>query len=162
MAKRIDVNAVPSVIGTLYPSPYDAPCRARVRRKIGDAAGLTQFGVNVLTLPPGAWSSQRHYHTREDELVFVLEGEVMLVTDAGAERLVAGDAAGFKAGDRDGHCIQNHSNKTAVLLEIGSRVPGDSALYPDIDLVAPPEGKPAIYTHADGTPYTDIKRRGPD
>jgi uncharacterized cupin superfamily protein len=118
--------------------------------------------VNVLTLPPGAWSAQRHYHTREDELVYVLEGEVTLVTDAGAERLVAGDAAGFKAGDRDGHCIQNQSNEVAVLLEIGSRVPGDSALYPDIDLVAPPEGKPAIYTHADGRPYTDIKRRGPD
>jgi uncharacterized cupin superfamily protein len=161
MAKKIDLNAVPSVIGTLYPPPYDAPCRARVRKKLGDAAGLTQFGVNLLTLPPGAWSAQRHYHTHEDELVFVLEGEVMLVTDAGSERLVAGDAAGFKAGERDGHCLQNHSNATAVVLEIGSRVPGDSAHYPDIDLVAPPDGKPAIYTHVDGTSYTDIQRRGP-
>jgi uncharacterized cupin superfamily protein len=162
MPKKIDVSAVRAVVGTLYPPPYDVPCRARVRKKIGDAAGLTQFGVNLLTLPPGAWSAQRHYHTDEDELVFVLEGEVTLVTDAGSERLVAGEAAGFKAGDRDGHCLQNHSNATAVVLEIGSRVPGDSAHYPDIDLVAPPEGKPAIYTHVDGTPYTDIERRGPD
>jgi uncharacterized cupin superfamily protein len=161
MGKKIDVSAVPSLIGTMYPPPYDAPCRARERKKLGDAAGLTQFGVNLLTLPPGAWSSQRHYHTHEDEFVFVLEGEVTLVTDAGPERLVAGEAAGFKAGDRDGHCIQNHSNARALLLEIGSRLPEDGAHYPDIDLVAPPEGKPAIYTHGDGTPYTDIKRRGP-
>lgn len=162
MAKKIDPNAAPSVAGTLYPPPYDAPCRARVRKKLGDAAGLTQFGVNHLTLPPGAWSAQRHYHTHEDEFVFVLEGEVTLVSDAGSERLVAGQSVGFKAGVRDGHCIQNHSKTTAVLLEIGTRVPGDSAHYPDIDLVAPAEGKPAIYTHVDGTPYTDIKRRGPD
>lgn len=161
MGKKIDVSAVPDLIGTMYPPPYDAPCRARERKKLGDAAGLTQFGVNLLTLPPGAWSSQRHYHTHEDEFVFVLEGEVTLVTDAGPERLVAGEAAGFKAGDRDGHCIQNHSNARALLLEIGSRLPEDGAHYPDIDLVAPPEGKPAIYTHGDGTPYTDIKRRGP-
>ena len=161
MGKKIDVSAVPDLIGTMYPPPYDAPCRARERKKLGDAAGLTQFGVNLLTLPPGAWSSQRHYHTHEDEFVFVLEGEVTLVTDAGPERLVAGEAAGFKAGDRDGHFIQNHSNARALLLEVGSRLPEDGAHYPDIDLVAPPEGKPAIYTHGDGTPYTDIKRRGP-
>jgi len=162
MVKKIDVSAVPSIVGTLYPPPYDAPCRTRVRKKLGDAAGLTQFGVNLLTLPPGAWSAQRHYHTHEDELVFVLEGEVTLVSDAGSERLVAGEAAGFKAGDQDGHCLRNDSSTVAVVLEIGSRVPGDSAHYPDIDLVAPPEGRPAIYTHLDGTPYTDIKRRGPD
>jgi uncharacterized cupin superfamily protein len=162
MAKKIDVLAVPTVVGTLYPSPYDAPCRARVRKKLGDAAGLSQFGVNLLTLPPGAWSAQRHYHTREDEFVFVLEGEVTLVTDAGSERLAAGESAGFKAGERDGHCLQNHSNATAVVLEIGSRVPDDSAHYPDIDLVAPAHGNPAVYTHVDGTPYTNIVRRGPE
>lgn len=162
MAMKIDPNAVRSIVGTLYPPPYDTPCRARERKKLGDVAGLTQFGVNLLTLPPGAWSAQRHYHTHEDELVFVIEGEVTLVSDAGAERLVAGEAAGFKAGERDAHCLKNLSNATAVVLEIGSRVPGDSAHYPDIDLVAPPEGKPAIYTHVDGTPYADIKRRGPD
>jgi uncharacterized cupin superfamily protein len=159
---KIDPDAVRSVVGTLYPSPYDEPCRARVRQKLGDAAGLTQFGINVLTLPPGAWSAQRHFHSHEDELVYVLEGEVVLVTDQGTEVLRAGEAAGFKAGDPNGHCLKNLSTAPAKLLEIGSRVPGDSATYPDIDLHAPSAGKPAIYTHQDGTPYLDLQRRGPD
>jgi Cupin domain len=97
MKKRIDVTSLPSVVGTLYPPSFDVPCRARERTKLGDAAGLTQFGVNLLRLPPGAWSSQRHWHTREDEFVYVLSGEVVLVTDGGEEVLRAGDAAGFPA-----------------------------------------------------------------
>ena len=80
--KHIDPATLPPVTGTLYPAPFDEPCRARQRRKLGDAAGLTQFGVNLLTLPPGAWSSQRHWHSHEDEFVYVLKGELMLVTDA--------------------------------------------------------------------------------
>ena len=95
MTKRIDIAALVPVIGTLYPPPYDEPCRARARTKLGDAAGLTQFGVNLLHLPPGAWSSQRHWHTAGDEFVYVLSGEVTLVTDAGEEILHAGDAAGL-------------------------------------------------------------------
>jgi uncharacterized cupin superfamily protein len=162
MKKRIDVAALTPVVGTLYPSPFDAPCRARARTKLGDAAGLTQFGVNLLRLPPGAWSSQRHWHTGEDEFVYVLSGEVVLVTDGGEEILRAGDAAGFKAGERNGHCLQNRSAADAMVLEIGSRVLGDTGYYSDIDMVAPASGKPAIYTHRDGTPYPDIKRRGPD
>ena len=110
MKKRIDASALTSVVGTLYPSPYDVPCRPRERTKLGDAAGLSQFGVNLLHLPPGAWSSQRHWHTREDEFVYVLFGEVVLVTDGGEEVLRAGDAAGFPAGDTNGHCLQNRSN----------------------------------------------------
>src|SRR5438552_3018818 len=98
MKKRIDAERLTPVVGTQYPPPFDQPCRARQRRKLGDAAGLTQFGVNLLVLPPGAWSSQRHWHTSEDELVYVLSGEVTLVTDGGEEILRAGDAAGFKAG----------------------------------------------------------------
>ncbi len=158
---KIDRDAAKAVVGTLYPPPYDEPCRARVRQKLGDAAGLTQFGVNLLTLPPGAWSAQRHFHAQEDEFVYVLEGEVTLVTDAGSETLRAGDAAGFKAGDPNGHCLKNLSGAPARVLEIGSRVSGDSATYPDIDLLAPAGGKPAVYTHKDGTAYLDIKRRGP-
>ena len=161
MPKKIHVNAVPSIVGTLYPTPFDGPCRARERKKLGDAAGLTQFGVNLLTLPAGAWSAQRHFHTGSDEFVYVLEGEVTLVTNDGRELLVAGDAAGFVAGDENGHCFQNHTDATARLLEVGTRVAGDAAYYPDIDLVSPAEGRPAIYTRRDGTPYTDIKRRGP-
>ena len=161
MARKIDVAALPLHIGTFYPPPYDEPCRARERRRLGDAAGLTQFGVNLLTLPPGAWSSQRHWHFKQDEFVYVLSGEVMLVTDAGEEVLKAGDCAGFKAGDQDGHHLQNRSNSAVLLLEVGSRVEGDGALYPGIDLVHPADGKPATYTHLDGTPYTDIKWRKP-
>src|SRR6266542_4933278 len=121
--KRIDVGTIAPVIGTLYPSPFDQPCRTRQRRKLGDAACLTQFGVNLLILPPGAWSSQRHWHTESDEFVYVLSGEVTLVTDGGEEVLRADDAAGFKAGDINGHCLQNRSQTVARVLEIGTRTP---------------------------------------
>ena len=160
--KRIDVAALATVVGTFYPPPFDAPCRPRRRQKLGDPAGLTQFGVNLLVLPPGAWSSQRHWHTAEDEFVYVLAGEVTLVTDAGNEVLRAGDCAGFKAGDSNGHCLQNRSDVDARVLEVGSRVKGNAAHYPDIDMVAPAGGQPAMYTKRDGTPYQDLRRRGPE
>lgn len=161
MKKRINIATLTPVAGTLYPPPFDLPCRARGRTKLGDAAGLTQFGVNLLRLPPGAWSSQRHWHTGSDEFVYVLSGEVVLVSDGGEEVLRAGDAAGFPAWDTNGHCLQNRSDREAQLLEVGTRVPGDTAYYSDIDMVAPAGGKPAVYTHRDGTPYQDIRRRGP-
>src|ERR1700739_1600894 len=123
MSKKIDVAAIPPVVGTSYPPPFDEPCRARERKRLGDAAGLSQFGVNLLRLPPRAGVSQGHWHTGEDECVFVLSGEVVLVTDGGEEVLRAGDAAGFKAGDKNGHCLQNRSNSDTTVLEIGSRVP---------------------------------------
>jgi uncharacterized cupin superfamily protein len=162
MPKRIDPKDLAVLFGTFYPPPYDRPCRARERRKLGDAAGLSQFGVNLLRLPPGAWSSQRHWHFKEDEFVYVLEGEVVLVTDAGEEVLTRGDCAGFKAGEEDGHHLQNRSDREALLLEVGTRVEGDGASYPDIDLLAPVNDLPAMYTSKDGTPYTDIRRRGPE
>lgn len=158
-ARKIDIAAIAARIGTLYPPPHDAPCLSRERRALGDAAGLSQFGVNLLRLPPGAWSSQRHYQTLEDEFVYVLSGEVVLVTDAGEEVLRPGDAAGFKGGDPNGHCLQNRSLAEATVLEVGSRIEGDGAVYPDIDMLAPPGGKPAVYTRKDGTPYQDIRRR---
>jgi uncharacterized cupin superfamily protein len=160
MKKRIDAATLTAVVGTLYPPPFDTPCRARERTRLGDAAGLTQFGVNLLRLPPGAWSSQRHWHTSGDEFVYVLSGEVVLLTDGG-EVLRTGDAAGFTAQDANGHCLQNRSDCEVRVLEIGTRVPGDTAYYSDIDMVAPADGKPAVYTHRDGTPYSDIRRRGP-
>jgi uncharacterized cupin superfamily protein len=161
MKKRIDATALTPVVGTTYPPPFDAPCRTRTRTRLGNAAGLMQFGVNLLNLPPGAWSSQRHWHTGGDEFVYVLSGEVVLVTDGGEEILRPGDAAGFLAGDRNGHCLQNRSADDAEVLEIGTRVPGDMAYYNDIDMVAPAGGKPVAYAHRDGTPYPDIRRRGP-
>jgi uncharacterized cupin superfamily protein len=104
-----------------YPAPYDAPCKARTWRRLGDAAGLTQFGVNLVRLPPGTWSSQRHWHAREDEFVHVFEGELVLVTNEGETKMVAGDCAGFKAGVPDGHCFQNRSAHDAVMLVVGTR-----------------------------------------
>ncbi len=156
MPKKINLARAPSSAGTLYPPPFDEPCRARRRFKLGDAAGLTQFGVNLCTLPPGAWSSQRHWHSQEDELVYVVFGRVTLVTDEGEEVLRAGEAAGFKAGEENGHCFQNRSDEDVVLMEIGTRVPGDIAVYSDIDMKTTPDG---AYVHKDGTPYPEQERR---
>ncbi len=158
MAKRIEVEKLQSVVGTLYPPPFDEPCRARERIRLGDVAGLTQFGINRLRLPPGAWSSQRHWHTGEDEFVYILSGEVVLVTDAGEEVLRAGDCAGFKANDGDGHHLQNRSGQDVVLLEIGSRVSTSIGHYSDIDMMVQPG---VGYTHRNGTPYPKAGRRGP-
>jgi uncharacterized cupin superfamily protein len=152
MQKKIDVTSTKTVSGSRYPSPFDEPCRKRFRRCLGDAAALTQFGVNLTLLPPGAWSSQRHWHTAEDEFIYVVQGELTLVTDAGEEVLAAGDCAGFKAGTPDGHHLQNRTAQDALFLEVGSRrTEEDEALYPDIDLKAL-KGR-AGFAHTDGRPY---------
>ncbi len=150
---KIDIAAVPESVGGDYPSPFDEPCRQRARRRLGDAAGLTQFGVNLLRLPPGQWSSQRHWQHREDEFVQVLAGEVVLVTDAGEELLRAGDCAGFKGGEPNGHHLQNRSGTEALVLEVGTRLPDgeDGATYPDIDLHI--ASGSTVYTRKDGSPY---------
>ena len=162
MAKRIDPATLPEIVGTLYPDPYDKPCRARGRKKLGDAAGLTQYGINLLRLPPGAWSSQRHWHSTQDEFVYVLSGEVVLVTDVGEEVLRSGDCAGFAANDGDGHHLQNRSGADALMLEIGTRNSTDAVVYPDVDMAMPADGKPTLYTHKNGAPSPCIRRRGPD
>ena len=150
--KKITLDSAPTRHGSGYPPPHDVPCKARKRWQLGDVAGLTQFGVNLLRLPAGAWSSQRHWHQTEDEFVYVLEGELVLVTDAGEEKLGPGDCVGFKAGVKDGHHIQNRSHKEAVLLEVGSRNPdGDAVVYPDVDLDL--RAGEDTYRHKDGTPY---------
>jgi len=152
MPKKIAIDQAPMVAGSAYPSPYDEPCKGRMRRRLGDAAGLSQFGVNLTRLPPGGWSSQRHWHTGEDEFVFVVSGEVVLVSDSGEEVLRAGDCAGFKAGDENGHHLQNRTGQEAVVLEIGTRLPDqDEVLYPGIDLRLP-KGRPG-FAHNDGTLY---------
>ena len=161
MPKRIEISALPLQVGTYYPPPDDEPCRARERRRLGDAAGLTQFGVNLLRLKPGVWSSQRHWHKTQDEFVWVLEGELVLITDDGEEILKAGDCAGFQADDGNGHHFQNRGTCDALVLEIGARNDHDSVTYPGIDLAYPPGGVPAMYTHRDGAPYTGIRLRTP-
>ena len=150
--KKIDPDQVSSTVGSGYPAPYDMPCQARQRRRLGERAGLTQFGVNLLRLPPGAWSSQRHWHSAEDEFVYVLQGEVVLVTGAGEEVLRVGEGAGFKAGESDGHHLQNRSGADAVLLEVGGRsAETDAVDYPDIDLML--RRGERSYRHKDGSPY---------
>ena len=149
---KIDIEAAPSRDGTAYPEPFDQPCRARRRRKLGDAAGLTQFGVNRLELDPGVWTSQRHWHSAEDEFVWVVEGEVVLIDDGGETVLKAGDCAGFPAGDGNGHHIVNRSDRTAVLLEVGTRRPAEDRVeYPDIDMIY--TGGETFYRRRDGAPY---------
>jgi uncharacterized cupin superfamily protein len=152
MAGKIDVDAAPTRFGTGYPEPLAAPCAGRRKWRLGDAAGLTQFGVNLLRLPPGQWTAHRHWHVHEDEFVYVLEGEVILVSDEGEVRMGPGDCAGFKAGEPNGHCLQNRSDVEAVILEVGSRHPGgDGATYPDVDLMLTPGDK--TWRRKDGSPY---------
>lgn len=131
---KIDSSQAPTIVGSRYPAPYDEPCRARVNTRLSDAAGLTQFGVVLTRLPPGAWSSQRHWHDHEDEFVYVLEGEVVLIEDQGESLLRAGDAAGFRAGVPNGHHFVNRSAADAVMLVAGSRDDRDGGEYSDIDM----------------------------
>jgi uncharacterized cupin superfamily protein len=132
--KKIDLETAPKGQGTRYPPPYNEPCKNRRWIRVGDAAGLTQFGVNIVTLGPGVWSSHRHWHEKEDEFVFMLEGELVLVTDAGEEIMRPGDCAGFKAGVRDGHNLENRSDKPARFLVVGSRDEADWGEYSDLDM----------------------------
>jgi uncharacterized cupin superfamily protein len=149
---RIDLAAVPERKGSGYPSPFDAPCAERIRQRLGNAGGLTDFGVNLMRLPPGGWSSQRHWHSHEDEFVFVLEGELTLVEDDGETVLRTGDCAAFPTGAGDGHHMINRSDSTAVYLEVGARHPADLTTCSDIDLMsANADGR---FTRKDGSAYS--------
>lgn len=152
MSRKIDPSVIGIERGSDYPPPFDAPCRDIERKRLGDAAGLDQFGVNLLRLPPGAWSSQRHWQIASDEFVYVVSGEVVLVTDAGEETLRTGEAAGFKAGVPDGHHLQNRGTSDAVILELGTRLPGDGCYYSDHDMMIIDDDQVG-HTRRDGTPY---------
>ena len=148
---KIDLAAAPERTGSYYPKPFDAPCAGRVRKRLGDAGGLTDFGVNLMRLPAGGWSSQRHWHSHEDELVYVLEGELTLVEDAGETIGRAGDCATFAKNSGDGHHMITRSDVMAVYLEVGSRSEHDVVICSDIDMMSPSAA--AGFTHKDGTPY---------
>lgn len=150
---RLDVTTVPARNGSGYPSPFDAPCNARIRQRLGDAGGLRDFGVNLMTLPPGGWSSQRHWHSDEDEFVHVLEGELTLVENDGEILLHVGDCAAFPKGTGNGHHLINRSSAMAVFLEVGSRQPNDLTTCSDIDMMS--SNADGRFVHKDGSPYTE-------
>jgi uncharacterized cupin superfamily protein len=148
---KIDIAAIPVRKGVGYPSPLDLPCADRTRQRLGDAGGLADFGVNLMTLPPGGWSSQRHWHSHEDEFVYLLEGELVLVEDSGETVLSAGDCAAFAKNSGDGHHMINRSSVTAVYLEVGSRSRLDLITCSDVDMISPAaDGR---FLHKDGEPY---------
>ena len=152
---KIDPANAPRIEGSRYPPPFNEPCMGRSAIQLGIAAGLTQFGVNLVTVKPGAWSSQRHWHAKEDEFILIVSGEAVLVEDDGETLLKAGDSAGFKAGDRNGHHLINRASVDVVILTVGSRDEEDHGEYSDIDMrfgqarYTAPSG----YTRKDGTPY---------
>ena len=148
---KIDIAAIPERRGTAYPAPFDAPSADRIRQRLGAAGCLTDFGVNLTRLPPGNWSSQRHWHSHEDEFVYVLAGELTLIEDGGETVLRAGDCAAFPKGTGNGHHMLNRAAETALYLEIGSRHPADVTICTDIDMMsANADGR---FVHKDGTPY---------
>ena len=150
---KIDIAAVPERKGTGYPKPFDAPSVDRIRRRLGNAGGLSDFGVNLMRLPPGNWSAQRHWHSHEDEFVYILEGEVVLVENDGETLLKAGDAAAFAKNSGNGHHLINRSGRMAVYLEVGSRHAQDLTTCSDIDMMS--LNSDGRFTHKDGTPYPD-------
>jgi uncharacterized cupin superfamily protein len=152
-APAFDPKELPETSSSGYPEPYKSRVAGRHRRRLGDHAGLRNFGVNLTRLDPGAESSMRHWHAKQDEFVYVVEGEVTLVTDAGRQKLGPGMAAGFPAGKADAHQLVNETDRPVFYLEIGDRTQEDSASYPDVDLaVRMVEGK-WVFTRKDGSPF---------
>lgn len=148
---RLDLSIIPVLTGTDYPEPFAEAVNGRSHQALGEAGGLRQFGVNLVELQPGAASSQRHWHSHEDEFVTVMSGELTLVTDEGETLMRAGDHAAFPAGRPNGHQLINKGWGNALFLVVGSRIREDRVTYADIDLVY--EGGSDQYTRRDGTPY---------
>jgi uncharacterized cupin superfamily protein len=149
----INPEHVPNRTGSNYPDRFKALVAGRVKQRLGDAAGLKNFGVNLVKLSPGSRSALRHWHTRQDEFIYVLEGEIALITDEGTQILTPGMAAGFPSGEANGHHLINQTDTLAVYLEIGDRTPNDEANYPDDDLIAKEGSGGWTFWHKDNTPY---------
>ena len=149
----LDPATVEARMGSNYPAPFADQVAGREKRPLGDALGLKNFGVNLVRVPPGTSSSQRHCHSRQDEFIYVLEGELVLVTDTGEPTLVPGMAAGFPSGSGDGHHLVNRTDTVSLYLEAGDRNEGDEVDYPDIDLLVRFVDGKRLFVHKDGTPY---------
>jgi uncharacterized cupin superfamily protein len=155
---KIDIDSLKSASETGYPEAFRQIVLGRLRKRLGNAAGLTQFGVNLTTLKPGSASAQRHWHAAEDEFVYMLAGEVVLCEDGDEVVLRPGDAAGFKAGVANGHCLVNRGGSDAVYLEVGTRAVRERVEYPDIDLLAVGDETGDRYLHKSGEPYPGSER----
>jgi uncharacterized cupin superfamily protein len=144
---------VVAAIGSAYPEPFSSSARARRKQRLGDALGLKNIGVNLTTIPAGAASALHHWHSHEDEFIYIVSGELALVTNGGEQRLTPGMCAGFPAGKPDGRCLVNRTNRDAVYLEVGDRHPEDAVTYPDDEFAgrATPLGR--RFTRKDGSPY---------
>jgi uncharacterized cupin superfamily protein len=151
----MDPASVSPRVGSTYPQPHRDQVAGRSKRELGNALGLSHYGVNLVTLQPGAWSAQRHWHSAEDEFVYVVSGEITLITDAGRQRLTAGMVAGFPAGAADGHHLVNASEATAVYLEVGDRRDDDEVHYPDIDMRLTRASEGRRFVHQDGRPFEE-------
>jgi uncharacterized cupin superfamily protein len=147
------LNASPRTKPSNYPEPFRSMMAGRIKRPLGDLFGITNFGVNITVVPPGSVSALRHSHSKQDEFVFVVSGNLILHTDKGETELTPGMCAGFRAGSTDAHRLLNRSDKEAVYLEVGDRTPGDSVAYPDDDLIARLKEDAWVFSHKDGTPY---------
>lgn len=153
MPAAIKATKAPKREGSRYPSPFNEVCENRTKYILGDVFGLTQYGVNLVVIQPGTWSSQRHAHKKEDEFIYVLEGTLTLSDNDGDHELTPGMCAGFKAGNGNGHCLKNLTDKVATYLEVGSRVSNEKVIYNDIDMKTENSSGKYIYTKKDGTPY---------
>jgi len=150
---KIDISKAPLRTTSTYPDQFKDVCSGREKHAIGNVAELTQFGVNITRLKPGAASALRHWHEQEDEFIYMLEGELTLIEDGGETVLKPGDCAGFKAGVPNGHHLVNKSQRDALYLEIGTRAAAERGHYPDVDLVFERDGKDVRFLHKSGEPY---------
>ena len=150
---KVDIAKVPVKSGTFYPAQFQAECKGRHKQALGDAIGLTQFGVNITSIEPGQTSALRHWHEQEDEFIYMLEGELVLAENDGEVVLKAGDAAGFKAGSGVAHRLINRSNRDAVYFEVGTRAKTERVHYPDVDLELVRDEKGRRYQRCNGEPY---------
>jgi len=151
---KVDIATVPVKSGTFYPAQFQAECRGRHKQALGDGVGLTQFGVNITRISPGAASALLHWHEQEDEFIYMLEGELVLVENDGEVVLKPGDAAGFKAGSGNAHRLINRGSRDAVYFEVGTRAKSERVHYPDVDLVMERDEKGRRYLHRSGEPYS--------
>jgi uncharacterized cupin superfamily protein len=150
---RVDISRVPIDATTLYPQQFRKVVNGREKQKLGNAVGLTQFGVNLTRLKPGAASALRHWHAHEDEFIYIIEGELVLIEKESETVLGPGEAAGFKAGVDNGHCLVNRTTRDALYLEIGTRAASERVDYPDVDCVLERDGNKVVYKRRSGEPY---------